>query len=56
MRAKVLIPFTDKHTGKKHKKGDVLDISAARFNEILKKGSLVEAVDEPIPKKAEERK
>lgn len=58
MKAKVLIPFEDKYTGKKHKKNDVLDITAARFNEILKKGNYVEAVDEPTPtpKKAEEGK
>jgi hypothetical protein len=43
---KVLVSFTDKHTGKKHKKGDVIKgITEKRFNEILEKGKLVEAAD-----------
>ena len=46
MKIKVLIPFTDKHTGKKHKKGDIFDVSATRFNEITKKGKLVEPIDD----------
>lgn len=52
--AKVLVSFTDKHTGKKHKKGDVIKgITETRFNEILKKGKLVEAVD--VAKKEEKK-
>ena len=54
MKVKILIPFTDKHTGKKHKKGDIFDISAKRFNEITTKGKLVELIDdekEPEKKK-----
>ena len=46
MKVKVLIPFTDKHTGEKHKKGDIFDVSAKRFNEITKKGNLVEPIDD----------
>ncbi len=46
MKVKVLIPFTDKHTGAQHKKDDILEISAKRFNEIIGKGKFVEAVDE----------
>lgn len=42
---KVLKAFTDKHTGKKYEKGDVIKgITKARFNEILKVGKLVEAI------------
>lgn len=42
---KVLSGFIDKHTGKKYKKGDVIkNITQERFNEILKKGKLVEVV------------
>lgn len=44
MKAKVLIPFTDKHTGKTYKKGEIIDsISAERFNEITRKGRYIEA-------------
>ena len=46
MKVKVLIPFTDKHTGKKHWKGETFDASASRINEILKKGKYVELVEE----------
>ena len=45
MKVKVLIPFTDKHTGKKHNKGEIFDVSAKRFNEITEKGKLVEPID-----------
>lgn len=45
---KVLSGFTDKHTDKKHKKGDVIKgITEKRFNEILETGKLVEAVVQP---------
>ncbi len=52
MKAKVLIPFTDKETKQKHKKGDVITVTAKRFNEITKKGRLIEAVDETTPEKS----
>jgi hypothetical protein len=48
MKAKVLIPYTDKETGQKRKKGDVFNITAKRFNEITAKGRYIEAVDEPV--------
>ena len=48
MKAKVLIPFTDKETGQSRKKGDVFNITAKRFNEITVKGRYIEAVDEPV--------
>ena len=35
MKVKVLIPFTDKHTGKEYKKNDILDFTAQRINEFL---------------------
>lgn len=57
LKATVLIPFTDKHTGKKHKKDDVLEITAKRFNEILEKGKLIQLVDdEPTTTKKKENK
>ena len=45
MKVKVLIPFMDKVTKKQYKKGDIIDVSSSRFNEIIKKGALIEAVD-----------
>ena len=56
MDVKVLKGFTDKHTGEKHKKNDVIkNIDEKRFKEILTKGPLVEPVGEkPTPK--EEKK
>ena len=47
MKAKVLIPFTDKVTGQSRKQGDVIKITAKRFNEIIAKGRYIEAVEEP---------
>lgn len=47
MKAKVLIPFKDKETKQIHKKGDVIDVNPARFNEITKKGGYIEAYVEP---------
>lgn len=48
---KVLSGFTDKHTDKKHKKGDVIKgITQTRFNEILLEGKLVEVVVEKSDK------
>lgn len=48
MKARVLIPFTDKETGKSRKKDDVFSITAKRFNEITAKGRYIEAVDDPV--------
>ena len=52
MKAKVLIPFRDKETGKLHKKGDIITVTSARFGEILRKGDYIEAVEEATPAKA----
>ena len=56
MKAKVLITFEDKETHKKHKKGDVIDVTPARFNEITRKGRYIEAYDEAAEKAATEKK
>jgi len=53
MKAKVLIPFNDKYTGKAHKKGAIIEVSAARFNEITLKGRFVEAYEAPKTEKKE---
>ncbi|MGN0488040.1 MAG: hypothetical protein ACI4HO_02125 [Ruminococcus sp.] len=45
MWVKVKKPFKDIHTGKLHKKGDKLNISKERNEEILSKGDFVEPCD-----------
>lgn len=52
IKAKVLIPFNDKYTGKKYAKGDIIEVTPVRFNEILKKDKLIEAVDDTTSKDA----
>lgn len=47
MKAKVLINFRDKETKVIHKKGEVIEITPARFNEITRKGRYIEAYVEP---------
>lgn len=46
MKAKVLIPFKDKETKKAYKKGDIIDVTAKRFNEITSKGKFIQLVEE----------
>lgn len=57
MKAKVLITFTDKETKKKYAKGQVIELTAARFNEVLayKGGKLIEAAEEPKANTKEEK-
>ena len=56
MKAKVLIEFRDKETKVIHKKGAVIDVTPARFNEITRKGRYIEAFDEAAEKAATEKK
>lgn len=56
MKAKVLIAFEDKETHQKHKPGDVIDVTPARFNEITRKDRYIEAYDETAQKAATEKK
>ena len=55
MKVKVVTKFIDKHTGKVHKVGDVLTVSAERYEEILTVGPLVKKVEtvKKAPKKEE---
>ena len=48
MKAKVLIPFRDKYTGKKHKKDAVIELNAERINEIVAKsgGTFIQLLDD----------
>ncbi len=46
MKAKVLIKFKDKKTGKIRKVGEVFSVSKERFEEILTVGKLVEEYKE----------
>ena len=52
MKAKVLIPFRDKYTKKVYKKGDIIDVTVKRFNEIATKGNYIQLVEEEKPAKA----
>lgn len=55
MKAKVLIKFYDSEAKVVRQKGDVIDVTPARFNEITHKGRYIEAYVEP-PKAATEGK
>lgn len=46
MKAKVLIPFKDKETKKTYKKGDIIDVTVKRFNEITTRGKFIQLVEE----------
>ena len=52
MKVKVLKPFCDKHTGKKYKKNDTIDVTVTRFNEITTKGRYIEPIEEEKQTKA----
>lgn len=52
MKAKVLIPFRDKETKKGYKKGNTIDVTAKRFNEITAKGRFIQLVEEEKQTKA----
>ena len=46
MKAKVLIPFRDKENKKEYKKGDIIDVSVKRFNEITKAGKYIQLIED----------
>lgn len=46
MKYIVLKPFKDKYSNERYKKGDILDITKKRANEILKVDELIEEVKE----------
>ena len=48
MKVKVTHKFKDKHTGKLHTKGDVLEISDERYAEIMSAGNFVQIVPEDV--------
>lgn len=52
MKVKVLIPYCDKVTGKKFKRGDITDVTVKRFNEITAKGRYIQPIDETPEKSA----
>ncbi len=45
IKAVVKIPFRDKETGKVYKKGTMLELTPKRFIDIIRKGDLVEVVE-----------
>ena len=51
MKAKVLKVFKDKYSGKMYKVGETIVVSRDRFNEILKRGELIEEIKEPAKAK-----
>lgn len=53
VKTKVLIPFTDKETNKQYKKGDIINMTAKRFNEVQRKGNYIEVLEEPETPKTE---
>ena len=46
MKVKVIRKFRDKYTGKSHRRGEVLEISQARYQEISKVGDFVQPIAE----------
>jgi len=46
MKVKVTHKFKDKHSGKLHSKGEVLEISEERYQEIASVGNFVQIVPE----------
>lgn len=49
MKVKCKIQFYDKAEKTKRKVGDVFEVTPARFNEIIKNGRYIEAVEENKP-------
>lgn len=47
MKAITLIKFYDSHAKKVRQKGDIFEVTPARFNEITLKGRFIEAHKEP---------
>lgn len=45
MKAKVVMPFTDRATKKTYKTGEIIECTEARFAEIKKVGNFVVAVN-----------
>ena len=56
MKAKVLIKFYDSNAKVVRNKGDIIEVTPARFNEIQQKGRFVEAFDDTAEKAATEKK
>lgn len=45
MKAKVLIPFRDIHTGKLHEADSIIDVTAERYAEIIRSGDYIAFVE-----------
>ena len=56
MKVKVLTPFRDRHTGKEHKKGDVIEVTAKRFCEIEKTHYIQPVEEQEQAKETNEKK
>lgn len=49
IKVEVLIDFTDKESGKKHIKGNIIELSAKRINEINAAGKYIKLVEDSEP-------
>lgn len=58
MKVKVLKPFINKYSKKRHEIGEILEISKERYEEIIKSPhkSLIEVVEEKEKKKEKKSK
>lgn len=54
MKAKVLIPFRDKNSMKAYDRGDIVDVTLERFNEINAIGNIIQVVDAEDEKPSDE--
>lgn len=41
-----MIGFSDKYTGKKYNAGEIIEVTAKRFNEIMDKGKFLRLVED----------
>lgn len=55
MKAKVIMPFKDKLTGKIHDTGTTFEVTAERMAEIRKSGNYIEEVKEDKAVKADKQ-
>ena len=55
MKVRVIRPFIDKVTKKKHKTDEEIEVSSARAAEILKRGPFIEKISEKKTENKEEK-
>lgn len=55
MKARVIMPFNDKETGKLRKVGEEIEVTPTRFKEIRKAGNFVAKVDKADQEENQEK-